>query len=255
MKQSCAILLLVFCGVLAAEEKKETKATPQPEVELAPGNVAFFRYVNAIGLTTPTKVSFRTGAEPKYFEIGPGETSAMRTLRLGEYKLRVANEGCEKPEVEDIISLTTGGTYTLVVLYTDTVEKEGKTIHRLQYSKLQRSGEAKGPRLSIVSLVDVESLPIQMGDRSLALLPRRAQHFDMKRDEIVAISFGGSPVIEPVEIVDDIPYLVFLFKNEATGKIEGTLSREITVVLELPRSMQHKNAAEEAEKPKAEPKP
>jgi hypothetical protein len=227
---------------------------PSPEVELAPGNVAFFRIVNAIGLTTPTKVSFRTAAEPKWSTMEPGEASGMRVLRLGSYHLCVANEGCDKPEVEDIIPLTTGGGYTLIILYTEPVEKDGKITHRIQYSKLERNGKPQGPRLSVVSLLPGEPLPVQINDQSVSLPPRRAQHFDRKLNDSVTIACGGAAVMDPVEITEEIPYLVFLYKNEVTGKVEGSLAREISVVLELPRSIKNKNS-EEAEKPKAEPQP
>jgi len=232
-------LLSCFALSVAILSAQETAA---PQVELSPGNVAFFRIVNAIGLKTPTQVSFRTGAEPKLSEMAPGEASGMRVLRLGTYNLNVTNEGCEKPEVTDKIPLLTGGTYTLIILYTEPVEKDGEIVHRLQYAKLERSGKPEGPKLSAVSVVNVESLPIQLGERTVNLPYRRAQHFDVELDQSLTISHAGAPVMDPVEITEEIPYLVFLFRNEETGKIEGSLTREISVVLELPRSMQEKPA-------------
>jgi len=243
----CGILILGGHGAIAQDEK--AKKEPVPEVEMAPGNVAFVRIVNAIGLTTPTKVSFRTSAEPKWSEMAPGEASGMRALRLGNYHLMVSNEGCEKPEVEDSIPLTAGGTYAVIILYTEPVQKDEKIVHRLQYSKLERLGKPDHPRLSVVSLIDLDPLPIQLGDRAVSLAPRMAQHFDMELNQSIKISHRGTEVIDPVEITEEIPYLVFLYKNEATGKVEGSLAREISVVLELPRSMKEKKESEEKPKP------
>jgi hypothetical protein len=237
--RSASLLALLATPALPAQEPSPTSA---PDVELSPGNVAYFRVVNAIGLKTPTRVSFRTGAEPKFSDMAPGEASGMRVLRLGSYNLTVTNEGCEKPEVSDRIPLLAGGVYTLIILYTEPVEKDGAIVHRLQYAKLERSGKPEGPKLSVVSLVNVESLPVRLGDRDVSLPPRRAQHFDVETDQSLSITHDGAPVMDPVEITDEIPYLVFLFRNEATGKVEGSLAREISVVLELPRSMQEKSA-------------
>jgi hypothetical protein len=234
-----SFLFLLLAAVAVAQESEAKKESGQG-LELAPGNVAFVRIVNAIGLKTPTKVSFRTAAEPKWAELAPGEASGMRALRLGNYRLKVANEGCERPEVEDTIALSTGGIYAVIVLYTEPVMKDGKVVHRLQYSKLNRTTQPDHPRLSIVSLIDVDALPIELGDRTISLPRRRAQHFDLKLNQSITVRHHGAEVMEPFELAEAIPYLVFLFPNEATGRIEGSLVREISVVLELPRSMKEK---------------
>ncbi len=246
MKTSLALLLSLVASVVLAQEPA---TAPAAAPEFGPENAAFFRIVNAIGLATPTKVSFRTAAEPKWSDMAPGEASGMRVLRLGTYNLAVVNEGCEKPEIQDRIPLQAGGVYTLVILYTEPEEKDGRIIHRLQYSKLERTDPPKGPRLSVVSLVNVEALPVQLGGKAVSLPPRRAQHFDMELDQSVIISHDGTAVMDPVEITEEIPYLVFLYRNEATGKVEGSLAREISVVLELPRSMQEKKPDEAAPAP------
>jgi hypothetical protein len=134
------------------------------------------------------------------------------------------------------------------------VEKDGKIINRIQYSKLERSGTPKGPRLSVVSLIHEDSLPIQINGSPVSLPPLRAQHFDRTLNESITITHGGAPVMEPVEIAAEIPYLVFLFKNQSTGKVEGALAREMNVVLELPRSMQEQKEKEQAAKAEAESK-
>jgi hypothetical protein len=232
------VLLFVFL-FLAWRASSETVAGTGAEAEAGPGNVAFVRVVNAIGLPTPTKVSFRTAAEPRWSEMTPGEASGMRVLRLGTYQLRIANSGCEEAEMSTRIPLTTGGVYTLFVLYTDPVERDGKVVHRIQYSKLERAGQAaSGPRLTVVSLLPAAALPVRINELAVTVPPRRAQHFERKLRETIAITHQGSSVMDPVEITEAIPYLVFLFQNEATGKVQGALAREISVVLELPRSRQ-----------------
>jgi len=204
------VLLLLTAARWAHAQDTSAPAAPAPEVEFAPGNVAFVRIVNAIGLRTPTKVSFRTASEPKWSDYQPGETSSMLPVRLGKYRLRVQNEGCEKPEVEDTVSLDAGGVYTLIALYTEPVEKDGKIVHRLQYSKIQRKGGTDGPKLSLVSVVGQDQLPVELNGKALSLPIRQAQHFDVKIGDEVAVRHNGAAVMDRILIMDPIPYLVFL---------------------------------------------
>ncbi len=244
---AAAFLLATIAAAQEGEGRTEKESIQG--IELAPGNVTFVRIVNAIGLKTPTKVSFRTASAPKWADLAPGEVSGMRALRLGTYHLRVANEGCERSEVEDTIALTEGGTYAVIVLYTEPVTKDGKVVHRLQYAKLNRTTPPGQPRLSIVSLIDADALPIKLGDQAISLTPRLAQHFDMQGNQSITVRYQGTEVMEPIEFTEAIPYLVFLFHNEATGKVEGSLAREISVILELPRAMRGKEEPGERKAP------
>jgi hypothetical protein len=257
MKKRILLLLCLLGSSLQAQspevvEPVPAKPAPAEAEEFAPGNIAFVRIVNAIGLKTPTRLSLRRASEPTWTPFEIGEASSMMPMRLGSYNLNLENAGCEKPQVKDSVDLSAGG-YYLIVVYTEEVVKDDKIVHRLQYSKLRRSGSNNGAKLSIVSLVSQDALPVELNGRQVTLPPRRAQHFDVKVDDEISIAHGGQPVTATFPIVEEISYIVFLYRNEASKQVEGTLAKEINVVLEIPRALNGDEA--EAEKPKAEPQP
>ncbi|MEM1441905.1 MAG: hypothetical protein AAGF67_06155 [Verrucomicrobiota bacterium] len=177
----------------------------------------FLKVVNLISLKSSTFVQLGDFKFNGGDAITAGDDSGTLMIAPKEYTLTVSNDLAD-PKSESVDFAVENGKTIIVMCYDELMEKSNnEQIHRIRFNLLTETFEGDFPRLSIVSLMKMSSIPIQVNEETVILENRQAHRINPEIDDSVEIRFDNR-LLEDIAIEKPVHYIAFIYRDPETGE-------------------------------------
>lgn len=197
--------------------------TPLRGQEQDPATAAgFLQVINLVSRKSPTTLSLEGFQFNRGEPVAVGDGSGTLALRPGEFTLELRNPGA-KPDLATLPITVENGKSSVVICYDEIkVRDNGEEEVKLRFSLLTEAPEADVAKLTIVSLLREETLPLSVEGSPYLAAPKSPLKIDIAGRETVAIRSGSDTLID-FESERPGHYLVFLYEDPETGDVAASL--------------------------------